>query len=204
MTTYSQVLNILPSKGYGKELNISKDGGKFDEGNEFYEPEQLIIVKTYRFEGASDPSDMAVIYLLHSHSGEKGFLLNAYGTYSDDDNQYYNDFIKRVPVEENDEIAKLLGWSLPRKFGYWKMTRSKFILAERLQQFIFNKPTLNNLIMQTSLITNYTSVPQFWMAKKQEESDKGTTKKTPSKDDSAKGKSDDSKGAKSTTKTTKK
>lgn len=104
MTTYSQVLNKLPGKGYGKELNIARAGAKFDQGVELLQPEQLKIVKTYRFEGESDPSDMAVIYLLHSESGEKGFILNAYGTYSDEDNQYYNEFIKRVPVAELKDL----------------------------------------------------------------------------------------------------
>lgn len=107
MTTYSQVLNKLPERGYGKELNISRAGAKFDEGEEILQPEQVKIVKTYRFEGESDPSDMAVIYLLHSDSGEKGFILNAYGTYSDEDNQYYNEFIKRVPVCDLEELKDL-------------------------------------------------------------------------------------------------
>lgn len=107
MTTYSQVLNRLPAKGYGKELNISRAGAKFEDGKEILHPEQLKIVKIYRFEGESDPSDMAVIYLLHSDSGEKGFLLNAYGTYSDEDNQYYNEFIKRVSVAELEDLKDL-------------------------------------------------------------------------------------------------
>jgi len=100
MTTYSQVLNILPAKGYGKELNIKRAGANFDGSDTIYQPEQLKIIKVYRFEGESDPSDMSVIYLIHSASDEKGFLLNAYGTYSDEDNQYYDEFIKRVPIEE--------------------------------------------------------------------------------------------------------
>lgn len=104
MTTYSQVLNKLPEKGYGRELNITRAGAKFEEGSELLQPGQLKIVKTYRFEGESDPSDMAVIYLLHSDSGEKGYILNAYGTYSDEDNQFYNEFIKRVPVDELKEL----------------------------------------------------------------------------------------------------
>ena len=104
MTTYSQVLNILPERGYGKELNIQRAGASFDESEKLFQPEQLKIVKTYRFEGESDPADMAVIYLLHSESGEKGFILNAYWPYSDEDNQYYDEFIKRVPVEEIDDI----------------------------------------------------------------------------------------------------
>ncbi|UZD22596.1 hypothetical protein PBT90_04075 [Algoriphagus halophytocola] len=100
MTTYSQVLNVLPSKGYGEELRINRAGGRFEHSEKIFQPEHLKIVKTYRFEGESDPSDMAVIYLLHGEDGEKGFLLNAYGTYSDEDNQYYDEFIKGVPVEE--------------------------------------------------------------------------------------------------------
>ncbi len=100
MTTYSQVLNVLPAKGYGKELNIKRAGASFDDSETIYHPEQLKIVKVYRFEGESDPSDMAVIYLLHSDNDEKGFLLNAYGTYSDEDNPYYDEFIKRVPINE--------------------------------------------------------------------------------------------------------
>ncbi|MFC5625682.1 hypothetical protein [Algoriphagus winogradskyi] len=105
MTTYSQVLNQLPAKGYGKELTIRQAGALFDGSDKIYQPEQLKIVKVYRFEGESDPSDMAVIYLLHSDTGEKGFLLNAYGTYSDEDNQYYDDFIKRVAVEEIEGLG---------------------------------------------------------------------------------------------------
>ncbi len=107
MTTYSQVLNQLPDKGYGKELNISRAGAKFDDTEEILQPEQLKIVKVYRFEGDSDPSDTAVIYLLHSDSGEKGFVLNAYGTYADEDNEYYNEFIKRVPIAEMDDVDNL-------------------------------------------------------------------------------------------------
>ena len=44
MTTYSQVLNRLPAKGYGKELNISRAGAKFEDGKEILHPEQLKIV----------------------------------------------------------------------------------------------------------------------------------------------------------------
>lgn len=104
MTTYSQVLNLLPERGYGKELTIKRAGANFENSETIYKPEQLRIVKTYRFEGESDPADMAAIYLIHSENGEKGFILNAYGTYSDEDNQYYDEFIKRVRVDEIDHL----------------------------------------------------------------------------------------------------
>jgi hypothetical protein len=103
MTTYSQVLNKLPKKGYGNELKISQEGGSFDGSDSIYTPEQLTIIKVYRFEGESDPADMAIIYLIESESGEKGFILNAYGTYSDQDNPYYDEFIKKVKIEEIED-----------------------------------------------------------------------------------------------------
>jgi hypothetical protein len=82
------VLNILPGKGCGKDLNIQGEGARFDDLDQLYQPEQLKIVKTYRFETESDPSDMAVIFLIQSNGEEKGFILNALGTYSDFDNPY--------------------------------------------------------------------------------------------------------------------
>jgi hypothetical protein len=103
MTTYSQVLNLLPEKGYGNELKISSDGGRFDGSEKVFEPEQLKVIKVYRFEGESDPADMAIIYLFESDSGEKGYSLNAYGPYSDQDNPHYDEFIKRVVIDEVEE-----------------------------------------------------------------------------------------------------
>ncbi|MCL6261755.1 hypothetical protein M3O96_21870 [Aquiflexum sp. TKW24L] len=103
MTTYSQVLNLLPEKGYGNELKISSDGGRFDGSETVFGPEELKITKVYRFEGESDPGDMAVIYLFESESGEKGYTLNAYGPYSDQDNPHYDEFMKRVAIEEIED-----------------------------------------------------------------------------------------------------
>src|SRR5690606_18679925 len=94
MTPLSVVLKRLDEKGYGSELTITEEGAHLQDSQKKYRPQQLTILKTYRFEGVSDPADMSVVYAIRSEDGEKGFLLNAYGTYSDQDNPYYDEFIK--------------------------------------------------------------------------------------------------------------
>lgn len=37
----------------------------------------------YRFEGASDPDDMSVIYAVETDDGTRGTLIDAFGTYAD-------------------------------------------------------------------------------------------------------------------------
>lgn len=104
MTPLSKVLNRLGEKGYGPELTINEAGARFEGGQEVYRPGQLTIVKTYRFEGASDPADMAAVYAIRADDGAQGFLLNAYGTYSDQDNPHYDEFIKGVAVDEVEDL----------------------------------------------------------------------------------------------------
>ncbi len=36
----------------------------------------------YRFEGISDPDDMAIVYAVESRSGLRGTLVDAFGTYA--------------------------------------------------------------------------------------------------------------------------
>lgn len=61
------------------------------------------IIRTYRFEGDSDPSDAAIIYLLEASDGLIGYSMDAYGVYSNHSDDGYDDFIRKIQVEERDE-----------------------------------------------------------------------------------------------------
>ena len=61
------------------------------------------IIKVYRFEGDSDPSDESIIYILEANDGLTGYSMDAYGAYSDHEEEGYDDFIRKIPVEERDE-----------------------------------------------------------------------------------------------------
>ncbi len=102
MTTLSQVLEKLRLKKQDNEFRMSAKG--FGPGTgKFYEPNELKIIKTYRFEGESDPSDSCILYVLEANDGRMGYSLDAYGVYSNHDDDKYDDFIRKIPMEERDE-----------------------------------------------------------------------------------------------------
>jgi len=53
--------------------------------NRFYSPENITVVNYYRFEGSSNPDDMAILYAIETFDGPKGTLIDAYGYYACDE-----------------------------------------------------------------------------------------------------------------------
>lgn len=48
-----------------------------------YRPEELEILEVSRSEGASDPSEMSVVYAIEARDGRRGTIIDAYGAYGD-------------------------------------------------------------------------------------------------------------------------
>ena len=102
MSTLSYVMEKLRLKRHDNEFIIAPEGFTIGNGK-FYSPEDLTIIKTYRFEGASDPSDASILYLIESKDGLIGYSIDAYGAYSNHDDDGYDDFIRKIKVEDRDE-----------------------------------------------------------------------------------------------------
>ena len=82
--TVSAALNSLKLQGYTIDFNIAFDKRIVTEGNLLFSPEDFIIVKVFRFEGASNPDDEAVVYAIESKDGDvKGVMVSAFGAYAD-------------------------------------------------------------------------------------------------------------------------
>lgn len=102
MTTLTDVLERLRQQHKDNEFKINKDG--FSVGNDkLYKPEDLTIIKTYRFEGESDPGDSSIIYVIEANDGTLGYSIDAYGVYSTHEEENYDDLIKKIPIQERDE-----------------------------------------------------------------------------------------------------
>ena len=104
MTTLTSILEKLRVKKMDNEFKMTADG--FGIGNnKYYQPEDLKINRTYRFEGDSNPSDNAILYLIEANDGLIGYSLDSYGAYSDHEGSGYDDFIRQIPVDEKTEQA---------------------------------------------------------------------------------------------------
>lgn len=102
MTTLSGVLEQLRIRKQDNEFIIAEEGFKSPSGK-VYQPEELKIIKTFRFEGDSDPSDNAVLYLIEGNDGLIGYSIDAYGAYSNHEEEWYDDFVRKIPVNEREE-----------------------------------------------------------------------------------------------------
>ncbi len=101
MTTLSSVLEKLRLKRQDNEFTWV-EGGFTANSAKIYQPEDLTIIKTYRFEGDSDPSDNAILYLIEAKDGLIGYSIDVYGAESNNA-EGYDDFIKKVPMEDREE-----------------------------------------------------------------------------------------------------
>ena len=101
MTTLSAVLEKLRQKKIDNEFTMAPEG--FTAGkNKYYQPEDLKIIRTYRFEGESNPGDNSVIYIIEANDSLVGYSIDAYGAYSNHD-AGYDDFLRKIRVEEKNE-----------------------------------------------------------------------------------------------------
>ena len=90
----------LKHKGYTEEFNI-KDYKVMTSSGDEVNPEDLTIEKVYRFEGNSNPDDMAVLYAIKSSSGIKGTFIDAFGLYADQDGEKIAEILGKIKIAKN-------------------------------------------------------------------------------------------------------
>jgi hypothetical protein len=87
-------------KPRGSAANFELLGKTFravDSGRTFT-ADQLTIVEHHRFEGASDPDDMSVLYAIEAGDGTRGTIADAFGPQADPD---LGAFLKNVKMRES-------------------------------------------------------------------------------------------------------
>lgn len=80
--TLVEALNTLKKEGYQYDFNLDRDCLSCRDLQQTYPPEKFAVVEIFRFEGASNPADNSILFVIETNDGTKGTLLDAYGAYS--------------------------------------------------------------------------------------------------------------------------
>lgn len=106
MPTMEDVVDELTRRGFTEHFRVAADHlHGADSGGEF-EPGDVRIEEFQRFEGISDPDDMAIVYALASASGVRGTLVDAFGAYAD---PAVGDFMRRVAFDDGAAPGRCSG-----------------------------------------------------------------------------------------------
>ncbi|WP_026309937.1 hypothetical protein [Niabella aurantiaca] len=104
MTTLTQVLEKLKQKDIDQEITMNDRKQMVSEKHRLvYQPEDLLIIKTFRFEDESDPDNNTVLYVTKDQEGNHGYILDVYGPYSSHEGPEFDDFIKKIPMDERND-----------------------------------------------------------------------------------------------------
>ena len=77
MGTLSHAIERLASRGFTAHFGVVGDRLRaFDSGRTFA-ARDLVIREFQRFEGVSDPDDMAIVYAIETSDGTRGSLVDA-------------------------------------------------------------------------------------------------------------------------------
>lgn len=101
MKSVIEIIESLREEGYFDDFSIKNEVLQSDTNGKRYRPEDLIIEKIERYEGDSNPSDNAVIYVITAKDGTKGIIVDAYGAYAD---PKIAKIIGDIPVREEHDL----------------------------------------------------------------------------------------------------
>lgn len=94
MKTLSEAMDSLVRQGFTEHFGVRGDQLRGFESGKTFSSHDVTIRAYDRFEGVSDPDDMAILYALESSSGMRGTLVDAFGVYS---NPAISEYLGRVP-----------------------------------------------------------------------------------------------------------
>lgn len=84
-TPLTYKIECLARAGYTNDFQMCEEGLKCLNTGDVFQPGDLHITEHQRFEGITNPEDMAILYVVETNSGLKGTIVDAFGIYADAD-----------------------------------------------------------------------------------------------------------------------
>lgn len=104
MTDMEKCVKSLEEKGYFEQYKVDKDKLVNVNTGRKYSNKEVKVLNFYRFEGITNPDDMAILYAIETADGNKGTLADAYGLYAD---EATGKFMLNVPLHKKTDKEKL-------------------------------------------------------------------------------------------------
>ena len=93
----TQALTELARRGFTANFEYLDDAFTAVDLGRSFAAEELTIVEHHRFDGASDPDDMAIVYAIECRDGTRGVLVDAFGVYAE---PKLGEFLSKVRIRE--------------------------------------------------------------------------------------------------------
>ncbi len=96
--TMIEALEDLKKRGFRANFELLNNVFRAVDSGRTFQAGGLTIVEHHRFEGASDPDDMSVVYAIEASDGVRGILVDAFGVYANPD---LGAFLQNVKMRED-------------------------------------------------------------------------------------------------------
>jgi hypothetical protein len=96
--TLGEAVEDLRRRGFSENFEFLGKTFQAVNSGKTFTANDLTIVEHHRFEGASDPDDMAVLYAIEAADGTRGTIADAFGPQANPD---LGAFLKNVEMHED-------------------------------------------------------------------------------------------------------
>lgn len=96
--TLTDALDGLRQRGFVTSFDVVDGRLKSQQTGRLYSPEVIRVVEHHRYEGASNPDDMSVVYAIEAIGGERGVVVDAFGTYG---NPVLGELLRRARTDDH-------------------------------------------------------------------------------------------------------
>jgi hypothetical protein len=79
MNTLRACRTRMSQEGYDEDFRVTPSGIRSMQTQQVYKVDDLRVITSYRFEGLSNPSDHAIMYVIETNDGRKGTLVDLFG-----------------------------------------------------------------------------------------------------------------------------
>ncbi|MBA4746174.1 MAG: phosphoribosylpyrophosphate synthetase [Muricauda sp.] len=95
--TLSEAVNTLTQEGYKEDFEAKENFIKALYSKKEYQPDDLKIIDSYRFEGITNPGDQSTVFTIEANDGTKGTMVMSYSASSGQNDE----LIKQIPYKKD-------------------------------------------------------------------------------------------------------